>query len=65
MRLGRNERMDKGVYEVTISNGERLIVRSNHGQLIIDHRGEDMNVFHVTADRRRIEMGKFEKKILI
>lgn len=66
MKLTRNEKTDdKGVYVVTIANGERLIVCSNHGKLIIDHRGEDMNVFHVTADRRRIELGKFENKVLI
>jgi len=65
MRLSRSKRSDEGIYEFQLSKGERLIVRSNHGTVIIDHRGEDMNLFHVTAERKRIELGKFENKRLI
>jgi hypothetical protein len=65
MRLSRSKRSDEGVYEFQLSKDERLIVHSNHGTVIIDHRGKDMNLFHVTTEKKRIELGRFENKRLI
>jgi len=65
MKMTTSKKWDEHTYKILLAKDERLIVKSNHGDIIIDHRGEDMNVFHVTAEKKRIELGKFEDGKLI
>jgi hypothetical protein len=63
--MSTSKRWDDSTYEVVLVGGERLIVKSKHGEIIIDQRGKDMNVFHVTPEKKRIELGMFKDGKLV
>ena len=71
MRTHRDRDWDKGVYQIDLKPHERLILKSPNGELIVELRESDLNLFTVTEgpltgpfhlpDYNRIEIGSIVK----
>jgi hypothetical protein len=79
MKVHRDRGWDKGVYEIDIKSGERLVIESEHGEVIIDDLREYLNLFTVLEGRtettkgdvtqvwegQRLEFARFKNKRFI